>query len=357
MRADVSLLTAFLLLASPVSARIAPPATPAATLEKLEAQARATPDDADVLRRLAAEQAAAGNLDLALATIERARMLAPDDLDIRLARARILTWSGRRDDARAEADTVAARDPRYPELAEVRAALTGPVARQRPGVAASVGLASVKLAGDDQVWTTLTGTGFAPVSARAIASVTIETEARRRTDTRLTARLDGRLAAGEAYAEVAVTPDADFRERSSIAGGIVHPVGSGLDGSFNLRHARYADVSVTVVEPGVRLRLAGDRLILSAKWINLFRSDDDHRSGAAVRGDWNIEGDHILFAGGATYPDTEAGITRQVRAVYAGAILPASDRLSLRLTGDYEHRAATYTRRGATLGLVWRLGR
>ena len=357
MRSDVTLLVAFLLLASSASAQVWSPTKPVATLEELEAQADVSPENADLLRRLASAHAVAGRLDLALAAIDRARTIAPDDLDIRLARARILLWSGNRADARAEADAVTARDPLYPELADIRAALARPVVSQRPGLAASIGRASVDLSGGSQVWTTLTGTGFMPLKAGTIASVTIDVEARRNTDVRFTARIDGRLSKGEVYAAIAATPKADFRERLSIAGGMVYPVRRGLDATIGLRHARYAGVSVTVAEPGVRLRLAGDRLIVSGKWINLFRSDDGHRSGVAVRSDLSLGSDRVLFAGGASYPDTEAGVTRQVRALYAGVAIPISDQISFRFTGEHERRVASYTRRGATVGVVWRMGR
>ena len=349
-----------MLLAGPAAAQVSPPAPLPTTVEALASLAQANPRDADVLRRLAAAQAAAGRLSVALATIERARELAPDDLDIRLARARILNWSGRRDEARAEADSVAARDAAYPELADVRAAIAAsasPVIAHRAGLAASLGLASVDLAGGNQHWTSFAATGFVPVGTRATLSATAEVEARRQTDTRLSLRIDRRVGAGEAFAAVSVTPEADFRERFGLAGGLVYPIGGGIDASFDLRHFRYSGVSVTVAEPGVRLRLGGGKFVMTARWINLFRSDDGHRQGVAVRGDWQVGGDRIVFAGAASYPDTEAGVTRQVRAIYAGAVIPASERLSFRLTGEYEHRVASYTRRGLTIGVVWRLDR
>ena len=76
-----------------------------------------------------------------------------------------------------------------------------------------------------------------------------------------------------------------------------------------------------------------------------------------MRGDWNLGKDRSLFAGRATYPETEAGLTRRVRAVYAGAAMAVSDGLALRVTGEYERRAASYIRRGLTVGMIWRPGR
>lgn len=357
----LSSLAVLVLFASSAAAQMPSSAPPRATVEDLALRARAAPHDADLLRRLAVAQAAAGQLLVALATIEDARVLAPDDLDIRLAQARILNWLGRRDEAQNEADAVAARDADYPELADVRAAIATPatsVTAGRAGFAASLGLASVDLPnGEEAFWTSFVATGFAPVGARATMSAVVDIEERHQTDRRLALRLDRRTVAGEVYAAVSATPKANFREQFGIASGFVHRVGHSIDASFDLRHARYTGVSVTVAEPGVRLRLANRKLVVSARWINLFRSDDGHRSGVAIRGDWHVNGDHVLLAGAATYPDTEAGFTRQVRSVYAGGVIPVSDRVSFRLIGEYEHRVASYTRRGVTISVVWRLDR
>ena len=356
----LSSLAAFVLFASPAVAQFPSSAPPRATVEDIASLARAAPHDANLLRRLAVAQAAAGQLLMALATIEDARALAPADLDIRLARARILNWLGRREDARKEADAVGARDADYPELADVRAAIATSatsVTAGRAGLAASVGLASVDLPNGEEVWTSFVATGFAPVGARATLSAMVDVEERQQTDRRLALRLDRRTVAGEVYAAVSATPKANFREKFGIASGFVHRVGHSIDASFDLRHARYTGVSVSVAEPGVRLRLANKKLVVSARWINLFRSDDGHRNGVAIRGDWHVKGDRVLLAGAATYPDTEAGLTRQVRTVYAGGVIPVSDWLSFRLVGEYEHRVASYTRRGVTISVVWRLDR
>ena len=69
MRSDVTLLVAFLLLASSASAQVWCPTKPVATLEELEAQADVSPENADLLRRLASAHAVAGRLDLALAAL------------------------------------------------------------------------------------------------------------------------------------------------------------------------------------------------------------------------------------------------------------------------------------------------
>ena len=63
----------------------------------------------------------------------------------------------------------------------------------------------------------------------------------------------------------------------------------------------------------------------------------------------------MLFAGVASYPDTEAGITRRVRSAFVGAAIPVSADVTIRATGEYERRIDTYTRKGLSLGLQLRL--
>jgi hypothetical protein len=57
----------------------------------------------------------------------------------------------------------------------------------------------------------------------------------------------------------------------------------------------------------------------------------------------------------ASYPDTEAGITRRVRSVFLGAAVPVSEVVTIRATGEYERRVDSYTRKGVSLGLQLRL--
>ena len=79
-----------------------------------------------------------------------------------------------------------------------------------------------------------------------------------------------------------------------------------------------------------------------------------HQSGWSLRGEAQPVGSVRLFGGGATYPDAEAGITRRVRSVFAGATVPVGERLTLRLTVEHEVRVSSYTRNSAILGASWR---
>jgi hypothetical protein len=108
-----------------------------------------------------------------------------------------------------------------------------------------------------------------------------------------------------------------------------------------------------VIEPGLRVTWDHGRWATQLRSINLFQ-ETRHRSGWSGRIERVLPGDGLMFAGAATYPDTEAGITRRVRGGYMGVALPIADVLTLRLTADGERRVATYDRFGLTVGLTWR---
>ena len=92
-------------------------------------------------------------------------------------------------------------------------------------------------------------------------------------------------------------------------------------------------------------------LAATVRMINLWDEDGTHRWGVSGRLDRAFSGGATLYAGAATYPDTEAGITRQVHSLFAGATMPIADKVSLRAGVDYDRRRATYRRTGGTLGL------
>lgn len=101
------------------------------------------------------------------------------------------------------------------------------------------------------------------------------------------------------------------------------------------------------VEPGIRFHARDDRWALAIKSIQLW--NDGHRSGWSARGDVDAGGGLRLFVGGATYPDTEAGITRRTRSAFAGLIFDLGENVTLRATYEHDRRAQSYNRDAAIL--------
>jgi len=315
------------------------------------------PDDPDLLRRLAVAQAAAGRYDAAITTIDRAAALAPDDYDIRLARARILLWSGRVGAARKEAQVVRRAAPDYPDLAGVEQAIAA--AEQTPrraGIAIAGSLADVDIGGGDQTWKTLGATLYGNLDRNLVGAAGVEWERRRVTDTRLNAALTWLRPYGEFRASIGGTPQADFRDRWSIGAGADLRLTRNAVLIGDIRRSQYDGLNVVAATPGIRFETRARDRALTLRWINIFRSDGDYQTGVSGRIDAELGGDRRVYLGAATYPDTEAGITRQVRSGFVGGALPIGDRLALGLTAEYERREQSYTRKAISLSLTWRFG-
>jgi YaiO family outer membrane protein len=330
-----------------------------ASVSELQTRLRADPSNADVLRQLAAAQAAALQYDAALATIDRAKAIAPQDNDIALARARILLWSGRPGEARIETQAVRARAPAYPELAEVETAIDSASAERavRSGVAVSAEVARVDLAGGgSQGWETVSLSGFTALGDRETLTATVEHEARRSSDTRFSLSANHVAPSYELRLGASFTPDADFREGWGMQAGVDYRIHPNITLISDVRYADYPDLSVLSAVPGVRLQTADRAHALSLRLISIFRSDGDNRVGVSGRYDGELGNGYRAFAGAASYPDTEAGITRQLRSAFGGVALPVSDKVSLNITGEYDRRERSYTRKALVMSLIVRFG-
>jgi YaiO family outer membrane protein len=269
-----------------------------------------------------------------------------------------LLWSGRAPEAALVADGVNAADPNNPELPALRDAIHN--AAPRAGASAlnfSQSISAVSLRGRDETWFESVLAASAAVSGRMTLTGEVEQSYRSKvSDTRVSVRLDGKLDFGGVYVSGSVTPHADFREKWSLRAGGELQLSPIVTAILDARHADYGTANVTVVEPAVRLQTRSGGLSLTLRSINLWDETGKHRNGWSIRSDVEAGQGWRLFGGAATYPDTEAGVTRRVRGGYAGVVAPLSGRLTLRLVADHEHRVATYSRTGLAIGLGWRFG-
>ncbi|MBB3033604.1 YaiO family outer membrane beta-barrel protein [Alteriqipengyuania lutimaris] len=317
----------------------------------------ASPDDPDLLRRLAMVEAGDGRLDRAKERIDAATRLAPDDLDVALARAYILYWRGEVSAAQRAAAAISARDPDYPELDQLTAAL----ARQEAGngfrmraISIGAGISDITTAnGFSQTWNDQTLVAAFDVSGEDTITLGARREERAAIDTRLSARIDHRLADGFVYVAATAVPAPHFQERWSVGAGGELRATQTVTALIDLRAADYDTGTIAAVQPGLRLALDRD-FALTGQAINIFGGDDGYRLGGSVRLDYGRERETSLFLIAASYPDAEADGLRQLRSVAAGVRVPVTDTLALNGVGSYENREDSYRRYAGTVTLTYR---
>lgn len=331
----------------------------ALAIDRLEQADAANPNDPEILRLLGSAYAFDRLYPQAIATLRRAQLLAPDDLDIRAALARAHLWSGDRAAAEREVVAIEQRSPQNADVIAIRDQLSerkGATSRVkgRWGLAATQSFSHVSFINrPSQTWYDSSVALFGGIGPATLVALTAEREDRRTfVDTRVEARIDHRFGNSfRTFMAFAATPNANFREKWGVTAGVEADVASFVTLLADLRHAEYSDASVTVFQPGVRVAARKLGLDATARVINLWDEDGHHRWGLSGRLDRAFSGGATLYAGAATYPDTEAGITRQVHALFAGGTMPVAQKVSLRAGIDYDRRRQTYKRMGASLGV------
>lgn len=318
----------------------------------------ASPDDPDLLRRLALIEAAEGNLVAAQDTIDDASKRAPADPDIGLAKSSILLWRGQIVAAWHMAASVAARYPGYPGLDEIISAVERAEA-ERAVRLVSIGFGGTIARADfasgrGRTWSTQRASVAVGWGQGAIATLETDREERDATDTRIAARVDLPAGKGRVFASGTLTPSADFRERWGVMAGGELPVAAGMTMLIDGRLAAYKAVDVGVAGVGARFDL-GQGVALTARSLHLFGGGESYRLGGSLRADYEPTKGPALFAVVAGYPDTEADGTRQLWSVAGGVRFLLDEHLILGLAAEHESRLGSYRRTGLSLNLNWKL--
>lgn len=322
---------------------------PAAAVPKLEQVLAARPDDVDARLNLGLALLAVGRLDAAEAAFLDVARRAPDYVDAWVGLARV---HQRRGDLPAARGAISEAVGLAPGDVEVRALQTAlePAPPWRLDIAA----ARSRLSGGLPDWTEVRVSASRRAGEGWSVGAGFEvTERFNDTDTYLEARLDRAFSGGELYVALGGAPDADYRPEIALAtGGLVRltpRIAATVDASL----ARYPTGTVTGLHPGVRVTLPGDRVQLSARWINVRDENDVHRSGYAVLARWQATDRLAIRAGYADAPESSEGATVDVKAWSLGADLGVTDRLTIRVGLLSEDRVA-YDRDELSLGLGWR---
>ena len=318
------------------------------------------PNDPLTLRLLGTNYAYLKRFPQAIETLKRAINLAPYDHDIKFALTRAYLWSGQYAKAEKTIKEINTEASRSVELAEIigslgRAKVAYRRSSARPLLVFTQSFSAVDVRGNHTTWRQTAGAVAFPASR--LSKVTVEVGREDRgisVDTKVVLRVDRQLGARAAtYFAFSITPDANFRERWAVKAGGEAAAGPTLSVLASAGYADYRSTSVTVFEPGVRWHSKDENLSLTVKSINLW-GETGHQAGWSARGETQLSDSVRLLAGGATYPDTESGITRRVRSGFVATTVSLSDKVGLRVTFERERRTESYTRDNGTLGISWR---
>ncbi|MDP3803578.1 YaiO family outer membrane beta-barrel protein [Brevundimonas sp.] len=319
----------------------------------------------------------------AVAKLERVLAVRPDHVDARLNLGLALLALGRLDEAETAFLAVARQTPAYVDawvgLARVEQRrgdlpaarrVAGEAVRLAPGDAEARALlaslasppswrvditgARSRLSAGLPDWTEARVSASRRLGEGWSAGGAVEvTERFDDTDVYLEARLDRAFDGGDLHVAVGGAPDADYRpEIALVAGGSVR-LTRRFSATLDASVARYPTGTVTGLHPGVRVDLPGDRVQLSARWINVRDENGDHRSGYAAQARWQATNRIAFRAGYADAPESSEGATVDVEAWNLGTDLDVTERLTLRIGFLSEDRGA-YDREELSLGLGWR---
>lgn len=265
----------------------------------------------------------------------------------------------------AAAPACATDDPKQEATADTASEDTTPgKTKDRPLVIFGYATKSrIDFGATDQDWSII-GAGLA-VPLRQSATLTFEASRETRVKAQY-ARLSARYEAGleEAlhyYVEAAIGSGAPVRENWSVSAGASRKLDDWIAATLDTRLARYdlaalqGGASTITASPGVRINPANTGIELTAKWINFWDQDKNHRQGFGLAGAYYYGDANYVFAGMARYPETDTGITRTMRSFHAGFRHVVSERFSVRLTAEQLTRQQSYRQRGLTLGLEFRL--
>ncbi|HYC98398.1 YaiO family outer membrane beta-barrel protein [Brevundimonas sp.] len=322
---------------------------PAEAVPKLEQVLAVRPDDVDARVNLGLALLALGRLDEAEAALVEVTRRAPTYVDAWVGLARIRQRRHDLPAARLAASEAARLAPGDAEVSALQASL-----EPSPPWRLDVGAARSRLSGGLPDWTEARVSLSRRLGDGWSAGAAVEiTERFDNTDVYLEARMDRAFDGGGLYLALGGAPDADYRPEIAFAVGGHARLAPRIDATLDASAARYPTGTVIGLHPGLRATLPGDRIQLSARWINVRDENGVHRSGYSALARWQATDRVALRAGYADAPESSEGATVDVKAGNLGADLGVTDRLTLRIGLLSEDRDA-YDREELSLGLGWR---
>lgn len=164
--------------------------------------------------------------------------------------------------------------------------------------------------------------------------------------------------ASSAYVTLGLGPDAEFRPEVAFRfGGAAWIAGSHERRTMlqaDLDWARYRSGEIQALKLGVEQWFASGRASLNGRLIGLQDERGEARGGFGLGGSWRASDRLDLRVSYADAPESDQGLTVDVRALALGATLDVSDTFLLRAWVTQEQREV-YDRSELSLGAAWRL--
>ena len=316
----------------------------AAALAGFQAVLDARPADADARLYLGLSLLALGRLDEAESAFEAVLAASPDYVDARLGLAQVAQRRGDTAGARRELDLARAMAPDRADVQGASADEDMPLWRFDFETSRS------QLSGNLPNWSSLRLAGTRGLNDRTTAGLAIERTRRfDDTDVYLEGQIDHRWGRSAAYVAIGGAPEADYRPQSALRLGGVVPIGAGVAATLDAGASRYGTGTVRSLQPGLAGVWASERLIVAARWIQVWDEQDRRRSGYAARASFAVTPGTRLTVGYADAPETSEGVTVDVKASSAGIELDLGKRLTGRLALIREERAS-YDREELAIG-------
>ena len=300
----------------------------------LEPAARMRPDDVDVLLELGLAYYGAERLAEADRTLEAAHRLAPAYRDVTLARARVALARGRPGQARDLAEPLAAGGDAEAVAIRDQATAQGRARLERLDVWATHSTLETQ---DD--WTSF-GVGVGGRIAPGWSGWANAEHTRRfgLVDVYGEVGVEHGVSGGSVWVSVGGAPDADYRAELSVATGTRIELGdNGLAAVGDVRFSRYPVGEIWTIRPGVIWET--ENWIGEARWIHLEDETGTGRDGWMVRGDVAVFGPATwVDASASDAPETADGFTVDVRSWGVGVRHDFAEGLWVRLGFVHEDR-------------------
>ncbi|MBN8552297.1 MAG: YaiO family outer membrane beta-barrel protein [Caulobacterales bacterium] len=316
----------------------------------LEAAARLSPTDADILLELGLAYYATERLADAERVLARAQGLAPDYRDVTLARARVALAQGRTTEARRLAGSLAAQGDDEARLLIAQAEANPQAQIER------LDLWTTRSTVENQDDWTGFGVGIGGRFAPAWSGWANVEHTRRfgRTDVYGEVGIEHGMGDLSVFASVGGAPDADYRAELSMATGARYELNTaGLAAVGDVRFSRYPVGEIWTVRPGLLWEAA--RWGGEARWIRLRDETGTDRNGWMVSGQVALVGVTTwMDVSASDAPETSDGFTVDVRAWGVGVRQHLSQTLNLRLAYVHEDRGPFGNRDEVALSLTRR---